>query len=211
MTNLDRAPTTGIDGAASQLVDVDSITPDQTLLADVRRTRITTPVTRVLLALVVLGGAFLAGALVERTQHKTSSSGSGLDALAAQFRNRLGGQGASGASGASGGNGLGGLGGGSGSTIGTVKLVDGKNVYIQDFSGNVVKVTTNASTQVNVTSKGTVSELKPGTSVIVQGTASKDGTSTAATSISQSSGLGNGSPFGGAGTAAGPSGSGSGG
>ncbi len=75
-----------------------------------------------------------------------------------------------------------------------MKLVDGKNVYIQDFSGNVVKVTTNASTEVDVTSKGTVSDLKPGTSVIVQGTASTDGTSTAATSISQSSGLGNGAP-----------------
>jgi hypothetical protein len=197
--NLDSAPTTGID-TANQLVDVDSIVPDQTLLADVQRTRITTPLTRLLLALVVLGGAFLAGALVERTQHKTSSSGgSGLDALAAQFRNRLGGQGASGASGASGG-----LGGGNGSTVGTVKLVDGKNVYIQDFSGNVVKVTTSASTEVDVTSKGTVSDLRPGTSVIVQGTASNDGTSTAATSISQSSGLGNGAPFGGAGTAAGP-------
>ena len=35
--------------------------------------------------------------------------------------------------------------------------------------------------------------------MIVEGTPSKDGTSTAATSISQSSGLGSGSPFGGAG------------
>ena len=52
-----------------------------------------------------------------------------------------------------------------------MKLVDGKNVYIQDFQGNVVKVTTNASTDVNVTSKGTVSDLRPGTSVIVEGTA----------------------------------------
>ncbi len=93
-----------------------------------------------------------------------------------------------------------------------MKLVDGKNVYVQDFQGNVVKVTTNASTDVNVTSKGTVSDLRPGTSVIVEGTAGKDGTSTAATSISQSSGLGNSSPFGGAGLPTGPgSGSGSGG
>ena len=80
-----------------------------------------------------------------------------------------------------------------------MKLVDGKNVYVQDFSGNVVKVTTNAATDVNLTTKGTVSQLKPGTSVIVQGTASSDGTTTAATSISQSAGLGNGSPFGGGG------------
>jgi hypothetical protein len=203
------APTTGFDDAATgRLVDVDSITPDQTLLADVRRTRITTPLTRVLLALIVLGGAFLAGALVERTQHKSSSSSS-LDSLAAQFRNRFAGQGASGATGANGA--LGGLGGDNGSTIGTVKLVDGKNVYVQDLSGNVVKVTTDAATEINVTTKSAVGSLKPGTTVIVQGTPSDDGTSTAATSISQSTGLGNGTPFGGAGTVAGPSSSGSGG
>ena len=47
----------------TELVDLDDITPDESLLADVRRTRITTPVTRVLLALVVLGVAFLGGAL----------------------------------------------------------------------------------------------------------------------------------------------------
>jgi uncharacterized membrane protein YgcG len=200
VTNLDPAPTTRLDDTApAPLVDVDSITPDQTLLADVQRTRITTPLTRVLLTLVVLSAVFLAGALVERTQHKSSSSASGIGALAAQLRNRFGGQGASGATGATGA--LGGFGGGNGTTIGTVKLVDGKNVYVQDFSGNVVKVTTNASTAVNLTTKSTVSKLKPGTSVIVQGTASSDGTSTAATSISQSTGFGNGngSPFGGGG------------
>jgi len=197
-------PTTGFGDPASHLVDADSITPDQSLLADVQRTRITTPPTRALLALVVLGAVFLAGALVERTVHKSSSSSaSGLGALAAQFRNRPGGQGATGSTGSSGG----GL--GNGTTLGTIKLVDGKNVYVQDFSGNVVKVTTNASTTINLTTKAKVSQLKPGTSVIVQGTS--NGTATAATSISQSTGFGSGSPIGGAGTGAGPpSGSGSG-
>ncbi|MDQ1466363.1 MAG: hypothetical protein QOH10_778, partial [Actinomycetota bacterium] len=37
-----------------QLVDIDDITPDENLVADVRRTRITTPLTRALLALVVV-------------------------------------------------------------------------------------------------------------------------------------------------------------
>jgi uncharacterized membrane protein YgcG len=178
------------------LADVDEITPDDNLLADVHRTRLTTPVTRVLIALVVIGGAFLAGAVVERTQHKTSSASSNLSALAAQFRNRLGG----GTSG-TGGTGTGGGGAGNGgTTIGTIKLVDGNNVYVQDFSGNVVKYTTNSTTTVTLRATATVKQLKPGTSVIVQGSASTDGASTA-TSISQSSGIGGGGggPFGGGG------------
>ena len=206
MTNLDHAPSTGADANTDgQLVDVDSITPDKSLLADVQRTRVTTPLTRVLLTLVAVSAVFLAGALVERTLHKTSNNATGVGALAAQFRNRFGGQGGTGGSGG------GGFGAANGATIGTVKLVDGKNVYIQDFSGNVVKVTTNASTDINLTTKGAVSQLEPGTSVIVQGAASNDGT-TAATSISQNTGLGNGSPFGGAGAGGGRApGSGSGG
>jgi hypothetical protein len=183
--------------APPNLANVDEITPDDNLLADVHRTRLTTPVTRVLLVLVVIGGAFLAGAVVERTQHKTTSASSGVAALAAQFRNRLGG--------GTGGAGLGG-GGTGGTTFGTVKLVDGNNVYVQDASGNVVKFTTNGSTTVNLSTTGTVKQLKPGTTVIVQGSASNDGTSTA-TSISQNSGSGGGAgPFGGGGRGTGAAG-----
>lgn len=202
MTNLDRTSTPQLDASPTgHLVDADSITPDKSLLADVQRTRITTPLTRVLITLVVLAAVFLAGAFVERTQHKSSTSASGLDALASQFRNRFGGQGAAAGSGVGQNQGLDA---GNGTTVGTVKLVDGKSVYIQDVSGNVVKVTTNASTTVNLTRKGTVSQLKPGTTVIVQGTAGSDGTSTVATNISQNAGFGNATPFGGAGTAARP-------
>ena len=56
------------------LVDIDSITPDEELLAEVRKTRITTPFTRVLLVLIVLSVGFLAGALVDRWQRPASSS-----------------------------------------------------------------------------------------------------------------------------------------
>jgi hypothetical protein len=157
----------------------------------------------VLLALVVIAGAFLAGAVVERTQHKTSSASSGVAALAAQFRNRHGA--GTGGTGGTGGAGLGG-GGTGGTTFGTVKLVDGNNVYVQDASGNVVKFTTNGSTTVNLSTTGTVKQLKPGTTVIVQGSASNDGTSTA-TSISQNSGSGGGAgPFGGGGRGTGAAG-----
>jgi hypothetical protein len=183
------------------LVDVDDITPDEALLAEVRRTRITTPATRALLALVVIAGTFLAGAAVERWQHKTSSASS-ASSLIAQFRAAAAGgasgasgtSGASGASGASGtGGGAGGLfGGGGNGTFGTIKLVDGSNVYVQDAQGDTIKVTTKPSTTVSVTKDAKVSDLTAGTTVVVQGTKSADGVSMAATSISQTTGFGGG-------------------
>ena len=173
------------------LVDLDDITPDESLLADVRKTRVTTPLTRALLALVVIGAAVLGGAMLERSQHKTSSSSS-AQSLIAQIRAAVGG-GASGASGASGGGG--GLfgGGAGGATIGTVKLVDGNNVYVQSLQGNTIKVTTSPTTKVTISKTGTVSQLAPGSTVIVQGKQNKGGTSMSATSISPSAGFGGGS------------------
>ena len=76
-----------------------------------------------------------------------------------------------------------------------MKLVDGTNVYVQDTAGDVIKVTTGPSTQVTVSHPGKVSQLLPGSTVIVQGTASADGTSVAATSIAPSSGFGGGGRF----------------
>jgi hypothetical protein len=170
------------------LVDVDDITPDETLVADLRRTRLTTPVTRVLLGLVVVAAAMLAGAQLDRWQRPASSSTPDFAAIAAQFGGR--GTGASGASGASGSTGAAGAFGAGGATIGTVKLVDGTNVYVQDLQGNTIKVTTKPSTTVSVTKTGKTSDLAPGSTVIVQGKQNADGTSMAATSISQSAGLG---------------------
>jgi len=180
------------------LVDIDSITPDEELLAEVRKTRITTPFTRVLLVLIVLSVGFLAGALVDRWQRPASSSAASAQSLIAQFRNRRGGgatgsTGSTGASGASGSSATSGFdSAASGATIGTVKLVDGKNVYVQDVQGDVVKVTTNADTTVTISKPGTVSQIEPGSTVIVQGKASSDGSSMAATSISPSTGFGGG-------------------
>lgn len=191
------------DQAVPPLVDLDEISPDESLLADVRKTRITTPFTRVLLVLAVLGAGFLGGALIDRWQRPSSSSATNVQSLISQFRR--GGAGGAGASGASGASGAGGGAaqafGGAGTTIGTVKLVDGKNVYVQDAQGNVVKVTTGPSTTVTISKPGKVSQLAPGSTVIVQGKASSDGTSMAATSISPITGFGGGRGFGGGGGA----------
>jgi len=191
------------------LVDIDDIEPDESLLAEVHKTRITTPFTRVLLVLIVLSVGFLGGALVDRWQRDSSSSSNSLASLASQFRSRRGGgtgAGATGATGASGASGAGGaaafFGGGGGGTIGTVKLVDGTNVYVQDVQGDTIKVTTDPSTQVTISKPGKVGQLALGSTVIVQGTASADGTSMAATSITPSTGFGGRGRFGGGGGAA---------
>ncbi len=186
--------------SAGPLVDIDEIEPDQSLLTDVRKTRITTPATRALLVLLVLGVGFLGGALVDRWQRPSSSATSGLSSLISQFRR--GTAGGSGAGGAAGGAALGfpGAGGAGGATIGTVKLVDGNTVYIQDTAGDDIRVTTSPSTQVTITKPGTVNALEVGGTVIVQGKTSSDGTTVAATTITPSTGFGRGAGgFGGAG------------
>jgi hypothetical protein len=169
------------------LVDLAEIAPDASLLTEVRRTRITTPVTRALLAIIVVAGAFLAGAIVERSQpHTTSSS---AQSILSQIR-AAGGAGASGAAGATGARAGNPFAGAGGATVGTVKLVDGTNVYVQDAQGNTVKVTTSPGTQITVGKAGTVSQLTPGSTVIIQGTQNAAGTSLAATSIAPSTGIG---------------------
>ena len=45
---------------------------------------------------------------------------------------------------------------------GTVKLVDGTNVYVTDTSGNVVKVLTGASSTLTKTDPATTKDIAPG-------------------------------------------------
>ena len=183
---------------AGPLVDIDEIEPDESFLADLRKTRITTPATRGLLVLIVLSLGFLGGAWVDRWQRPSSSSSSNLSSLISQFRR--GGAGGSGGSGGGAAAAFGaGAGAGGGPTSGTVKVVDGNNVYIQDSAGNDIKVTTTPSTRVTITKPGTVGQLTVGSTVSVVGTPSTDGTSIAATSIGPSTGRG---AFGGFGRAA---------
>ena len=187
---------------AGPLVDIDEIEPDESLLTDLRKTRITTPTTRVLLVLIVLGGGFLGGALVDRWQRPSSSATSNLSSLISQFRRgAAGGSGGSGAAGGAAALGFPGAGGAGAPTIGTVKLVDGNNVYIQDTAGDDIKVTTDPSTKVTVSKPGTVKGLTVGATITVAGKASTDGTSIAATTISPSTGFGRGAAgFGGGAT-----------
>ena len=68
-----------------------------------------------------------------------------------------------------------------GVTAGTVKLVDGQNIYITDSSGATIKVKVGASTNVTAQQPSTLADIAPGSTVIVTGAAGADGTITAKT------------------------------
>jgi len=159
--------------------------------------------TYVLAALVIAVAGFVGGVLVQKHHggSSTSSSGSGL---AARF-GRTGGAGTGGGGGGASGF-RGGGGGFGGAEIGQVKLVDGANVYITDTSGNVVKVSTNAASQIEKTTASTVKQIAPGDTVLVRGTQNADGSYTA-TSVTDSGASATGA-FGAFGAGAGGSGNG---
>jgi hypothetical protein len=174
-----------------------------------RRPRTITPLTWVLAAALIGVGGFALGAKFGRDRAPASAAASAAGAGAAARAAAAGatttvagraraagtattvaGQPGAGApTGAP--TGAGGFAGAGGGTFGTVKLVDGTNVYIQDASGNVVKVTTTPSAAVTVTKQGTAADLRAGDTVIVQGAADADGV-IAATAITSTGGLGGG-------------------
>ena len=178
--------------SAGPLVDIDEIEPDESLLADVRKTRITTPATRVLLVLIVLGVGFLGGALVDRWQRPSSSATSSLSSLISQFRR--GAAGGSGAGGAAGGAALGFPG-------AAARRRDDRHRQARRRQQRVHPghrrrrhpESRRARARRSPSRKpGTVNALTVGATVIVQGKTSSDGTTVAATTITPSTGFGRG-------------------
>ena len=176
-----------LDLLSSPLDDDDDLTVVLT-----RRPRAKLPsLTLVLAAVVVASAGFLGGAMVGK-HYGSSSSGN----LAAAFRRLAGARASATASAGSGGTGSGsglGFGGGRGgafgggnATIGTIKLIDGRTVYVQTTAGDIVQVATSAGTKVTVSSTVPVKDLQPGETVIVEGGKNSSG-AIAATSISQTS------------------------
>src|SRR5580704_6937049 len=155
-----------------------------------RRPRAKIPsLTLVLAAIVVASAGFLGGALVGK--HYGSSSSGNLAAFRGLAAARAGasssasaGTGTGSRSGFPGG--AGGAFGGGNATIGTIKLIDGATVYVQTTAGDVVQVATSSGTKVTVSSTVPVKDLKPGETVIVEGSKNSSG-AIAAISISQTS------------------------
>jgi hypothetical protein len=122
------------------------------------------------LALVAIGA--LGGIAIQKHEdHGSTTAASPTGAPAGAF---AGGRGAGG-----GAPGAGGGAGGAGATVGTVKLIDGNNIYVTEANGTVVKVAVNAASQLTKTDPATIKDITPGESVIVRGATGTDGSVTA--------------------------------
>lgn len=136
-----------------------------------------TRVTWVLLTLLVLLVGFVGGAFAnQRWGASSSSSPSGFSGPPAGFTMPTAFPGGAVAAGA-----------GSGSaTVGTVKLVDGRRLYLTDSSGATVIVSVPKTASVTAQEDISLAGLSAGTSVTVQGTTAEDGSITA-TSVTEGS------------------------
>ncbi|MGW2157293.1 hypothetical protein [Nonomuraea sp. NPDC001699] len=68
-----------------------------------------------------------------------------------------------------------------GGTIGTVEKVDGDKLYVKTMDGSTVTVTTSDQTTVQISKPGKVADLAAGTTIVVRGQQSGDGSVTATT------------------------------
>ncbi len=153
--------------------------------------------TFVLAGALLIAAGFFGGVLLQKHEDHGSSSAAGTTAARrAAFAGTgatgtgtgatgTGGTGTAGAGAGGAGAGRGGFGGfagggaGGGGVTGTVKLVDGKNVYVTDTNGNVTKVATNAGSTLTKTDSAKVADIAPGDVVVVRGTQNSDGSFTA--------------------------------
>jgi hypothetical protein len=117
------------------------------------------------------GGASTTAAPAPAAGAGPSSTGGGPGARAGTGAAAGAGTGQRGAGGA--------LGGAGAATAGQVKLVDGTNIYVTDAQGNVVKVVTSGSSRFTRTGPGSIQDVRPGDTVIVQGQKADDGIVTA--------------------------------
>ena len=135
-----------------------------------------------LLALLLVGGGFWAGATVQKS-HGSSSAGAGA-------ANRLR---AAAAAGAFGGAGAAAA---TDSTAGTVSVVDGNVLYVITGDGALVKVTLLPSATISRNDDVKANELRPGDAVVVTGSADGSGTVTASAVAATASGVTASSGFG---------------
>ncbi len=131
--------------------------------------RIAWPVAGLMALLMVFGGLWV-GAYLQR--HSSASSS------ASPFGGSFPFSGAAGAGALAGG-----VPGGSSATSGTVTDIIGHTLYVTESSGQLVAVTVSSTTTVDRNAKSSLSSLRPGDTVTVQGTKTKSGTVNA-TSVS---------------------------
>jgi hypothetical protein len=119
--------------------------------------------TYVLVALVIGVAGFVGGAQVQKSYGAAPAASNGGGAFPTAlpsgfaFGNRGGGNGTNGGTGAATGRAI----------TGTIKLIDGTTVYVEQEDGTVITVKTSGTTTVQV--PGALKDLKAGQSVTVQG------------------------------------------
>ncbi|SEM35353.1 hypothetical protein [Nonomuraea pusilla] len=134
------------------------------------------------------GVVLVAGILIGIQAGRLSGSPSAASAPSG-LSGTFAGQRQPGAGGLPGGYGQRGAAQGGGGTMGTVEKVEDGKVYVLTTDGSTVTVTTTGETAVRVTAPGEVSDLKPGSTVVVRGQRGQDGT-VAASSITEGGGFG---------------------
>lgn len=153
-----------------------------------RGIRLRTP-TAILLALLFAAVGLWGGSVLRQRENSTSGT-TGAAAARAAFSRAGGTASRFGATG--------------GATTGTVTDIIGATLYVTNASGQLIKVTLSSSATVTRNASSSLSGLKPGDTVTVQGTAPKNGSMTAssvaatAKGVSSSAGFGAGGGFGGA-------------
>jgi hypothetical protein len=126
------------------------------------------PIALTLLGVLLIACGFIGGVLVEKGQSTSSSSaGTAGTGLASRFAALRGG-------GVGGGSSSGGAG-ATGATAGQVAYLSGSTLYVSTTEGNTVKVTTSPAATITKTVKAEVKGIHPGETVLVTGTAGKNG------------------------------------
>lgn len=142
------------------------------------RNRLLAPLPLALIAALIAATGFLGGVLVQKG---SEGGGAGPPGGLPSFLSE-GGGGGSGAEG-SGGLPAGFPGASSGSAVsGTVSSVDGRTIYVEDSGGATVAVRVEDGSKISRDSNVGVKKIRPGDSVVVQG--SKNGSTVKASSIS---------------------------
>ncbi len=161
---------TSIDPGYAALPDDDEF---ETEILPVRRSRRLPLLTALLALSLVAAGAFIGGVEIQKHYGGATSNGNAATANSrlagfAAARGRTGSPTGAPAAGAAGRFAAAG-------TTGVVTLIKGSMLYLTDFSGNIVKVSTRGS-KVTKTVAASVRAVHPGDTVVVRGAKQKNGT-----------------------------------
>jgi len=139
--------------------------------------------TAILVALLLAAAGLWGGSFLQK-QNGSTAGATSVAAARAAF-SRVGGAGSSASATASG-------------TSGTVTDIIGNTLYVTNSSGQLIKVTVSSSATVTRNASSSLSGLKPGDTVTVQGTTPTNGSMTASSVAATAKGVSSAGGFGGA-------------